>query len=94
MAALATAQQMMYLAVFDPGQGVEPPGQATTGMHTMMSWAAAIGLWVCLACLIGAGAMLAASHFGHGSPKISSIGWVLFGVAIISSAAPIIDGVA
>jgi hypothetical protein len=81
-------------AVYDPKGGKEPPGKAATGMHTIMDWAAAIGLALCVVSAVGAGVMLAMSYFGHGSPKIAAIGWVCAGVAVVSSAAPIVNGIA
>jgi hypothetical protein len=84
----------IVLAVYDPGAGTEPPGNAATAMHTIMDWAAAIGLALCVVSAIGAGVMLAMSYYGHGSPKLGAIGWVCAGVALVSSAAPIVNGIA
>jgi hypothetical protein len=84
----------IVLAVYDPGAGTEPPGKAATGMHTIMDWAAAIGLALCVVAGIGAGVMLAMSYFGHGSPKIGALGWVCAAVAVVSSAAPIVNAIA
>jgi hypothetical protein len=95
---LSTLPTGLYRAVlaaaYDPKGGTEPPGNAATGMHTIMDWAAGIGLAICVVSAIGAGVMLAMSYFGHGSPKLGAIGWVCAAVALVSSAAPIVNTIA
>lgn len=87
-------RQAVLAAAYDPGAGKEPPSKASSGMHTIMDWSAGIGLALCVVAAIGAGVLLAMSYFGHGSPKIAALGWVCAGVAVVSSAAPIVNAVA
>lgn len=88
----ATASDVLA-AVPNPGQGEAPPG--INGFLTILKWAAYIGLGVCVAGIIGAGAAMAWQnrHGGEGAQHAGRLAWVLAGAMVIGGASGLVTAV-
>jgi hypothetical protein len=77
----------------NPGSGTAPPAGATAGLNTIMDWTAYVAIAVLVICAIGTGVMLAASYFGHGSPKLAGLLYVGGGAIVVAGAASLVGGI-
>lgn len=68
---------------------IQPPG--TGGISTLLGWLRWVGLAVCVAGLMAAGAMMSIqSHRGEGGQHVARIGMGLGGVIVIGAAASLV----
>lgn len=73
----------------NPGQGTKPPGSG--GIEKILSWAAWVGVVVCVLGVIIAGATMAIQHRrGEGGESMARLGWVLGGCIVIGSASALV----
>lgn len=73
----------------NPGQGTKPPG--SDGIVKILSWAAWVGVVVCVLGVIIAGATMAIQHRrGEGGESMARLGWVLGGCIVIGSASALV----
>lgn len=76
------------IAVPDPN-ATQPPG--TDGINDILGWLKWIGLAVCIAGLMAAGAMMAIqSRRGEGGEHVGKIGLALGGVIVIGAASGLV----
>ena len=86
--AISTALDIIA-QVPNPGQGSKPPG--ADGITKILSWAAWVGVVVCVLGVIIAGATMAVQHRrGEGGESMSRLGWVLGGCIVIGSASALV----
>jgi len=81
----------LHLAVFDPGQGVAPPGAAK--LTTIVQWTAWGVFALCLGGVLISAAKLAHAHNqGHGGAgqHITNLVWTLVACVIAGSASAIV----
>ena len=85
---LATVPQQVIAQVPDPAPS-QPPG--TERFITIMSWVKWVALAICVLGLIIAGAGMAVqARRGEGGEHVGRLGFVLFGVIIISGSGAIV----
>lgn len=87
-----TAGAILLAQLPDPGTGAAPPG--SSGITTILSWAAWVAFAVCVLGVIIVGGMMAvSSRRGEGGEHASRLGFAMGGAIIIGSASAIIGAV-
>jgi hypothetical protein len=98
--ALATLAFLTYVvpaaAVFDPGTGAAPPGNAATDVDLIISWIAWLTFAACMAGVLLSAVQLAFERqgIGGGGQAHTKLLWALGGCIVAGSAAAIVGALA
>lgn len=88
LSAVTVAATQVITSIPDP-DAVQPPG--TEGFTAILGWVKWVALAVCLAAIMGAGALMSVnSRRGEGGEHVGKISMALGGVVIISAAASLV----
>lgn len=90
---LSSTVTAIYLAIPEPGTGIEPPGVGAD-INTMVGWVAWCAFAACVAGLLIAGAKAAIARRHQEEFNFSGVAMPLIAAGIISAAAGLINVVA